>query len=579
MMKKTVTLIIIILLIIVLRINAKSKSFSLNLDQYDFSNNLKTSNIKKELNDDYNIAYEASDTSEFDKKYNDMGIQITYLLIGKPGQNNQNDYQDFKSRKDKLVKNYRYNPVIPKDEKGEYIKESQEYKDDILSGINIPGMFNMLNDMNIEYRQMGTPKVFKISDEYISISILLSNVKIDVKNKLDPMKIDRISTNLVFNYLLKKLSDEYKLYYTIVDLQDDIDEYYSQIIEKEKNSADQGLTINNYILESYKKVYDYSKLEKLSQETIRSIYSNHYQEVVILNTYGNEFGVLSSANGFFLSEGVVVTNYDYVESSLIKGHSIIAIDANGKAYNVTGVISIEPGLNIAVLKLDKATGKEVILGNIEKLEEYDPIIMIGSKTGYKLTMNVGIHISYSKDSNYIQNALPVLSSDAGSPLYNVNGEVVAVNTSIATETAHSIARSTLYLKDLQKKLKATEFSKIEIIDFQDIKEKFFLIEENDEKVINKLPSHIKKIGNIDQSIILPIISVNTYQNITSIRYKNRVSGLIANMNFIADFKTNLLKDKYLEKLNGTSKKIYENDKNKITIISKLDYLIVIVEKK
>ena len=58
---------------------------------------------------------------------------------------------------------------------------------------------------------------------------------------------------------------------------------------------------------SLKQIYDYSKLNAMTEEKINNIYNSNKSNIVILNSYYNNYSV-ASANGFFINEGLIIKN-------------------------------------------------------------------------------------------------------------------------------------------------------------------------------------------------------------------------------------------------------------------------------
>ena len=109
-----------------------------------------------------------------------------------------------------------------------------------------------------------------------------------------------------------------------------------------------------------------------------------------------------------------------------------------------------------------------------------------------------------------------------------------------------------------------------------------IIEILKEKVKKNIPANkwkvYSKIGNIEKNILLKLVKSGYKDGIVSLRYYNKISDYIDNMQMAIGFKEQLIKDGYREELLSSKKCIYKNNKYKVIIMSEFDYLIVVMVK-
>ena len=572
-MKKKKT-IILLLLITSLSVSAASTKFTIDTSKMTLSNSKKTS-ITKEFNDNYNLKKSISNIdSKLEKEITTLTKKTTYLLLGDFNNTTETSEAYYKRRQDYSA--LRYNPEVPKDENSfsGLDENSQEYKDDLVSGITLPGVFNEFNKLNVVYTSFGDIRISK-SDNLIMSSITLPNVRMREENPEKPMEYKTIETNLTIYYTFKELNGEYKLYYLMGETHDSLDDYFIEMENQENSVSFKSIAPYDSNL---KEIYSYEKINSLSTETINNIYNANYNKIFTLTSHYNNYEI-SSANGFLISDGLVITTWNFLEEALVESQYISIKDSNNNIYKIDGVVTINPETDIAIIKLkDKITGK-VVLGNYQELKTEDPAIVISSKTGVGLTVQKGIIIS---NDSYIQSSIPLSKSDEGSPLFNQNGQVIGLNTSKQTNTSISISINSEVLEEIQEKFNNIEFNALESITFDELKEKYYYTKYNEEIVENNIPTSkwkkYSKIGNIKDTIKLKLLKANYKDGIISLRYENTVSDFIGSMQLATAFKEQLIKDGYKETLKGNKKCIYENGRYQIVIMDEFNYLIIVMVK-
>ncbi len=152
-----------------------------------------------------------------------------------------------------------------------------------------------------------------------------------------------------------------------------------------------------------------------------------------------EFGVpqerQSSAlgSGFIIDEkGIVVTN-----NHVITDAEDIIVRVNGDKEFKAKVIGADPLSDIAVLQLE-TTEKfvPVKFGDSDKARIGDWVIAIGNPFGLGGTVTSGIisarnrSIGLSRYEDYIQTDASINSGNSGGPLFDMNGDVIGINTAI-----------------------------------------------------------------------------------------------------------------------------------------------------
>ena len=138
-------------------------------------------------------------------------------------------------------------------------------------------------------------------------------------------------------------------------------------------------------------------------------------------------------SGFIIDKtGMVVTN-----NHVIQGAEDIFVTVNGEQEYEAEIVGADPLSDIAVLKIkSKIEFKPVKFGNSDKARVGDWVIAIGNPFGFGGTVTSGIisarnrSIGLSRYEDYIQTDASINSGNSGGPLFDMNGDVIGINTAI-----------------------------------------------------------------------------------------------------------------------------------------------------
>lgn len=572
-MKKNKLLVIIITFFaFTLSTYALKTNFNFDFKKLSFNSSGKKSDIVDSFNDDYKLDISISKIdADLENEIKQLTKKTTYLLLGDSINKTETSEEYYKRHQEYL--NLRYNPEVPKDPNTHsgLDEESIEYKDDIVSGLSVSGMFNKINELGIIYNSYGNIRV-NVNNDLIISSITLNDVTIKEENADNPLYYKNVNTNITIHYYFKKLNNEYKLYYLFMDELEDLSNYFDEI---ESNESNNKISIMSY--ESpLNSIYNFDKLNNLTDEELNKIYNNNLKNIVYIYSYYNN-KIVANFNGVFINDGLIVTSFSLLEKSLINGQNLYISDLEGKIYELDGVVTVNQETDIAVLKTTEKSNTSIILGENKNIEIEDLVITLSSKTGISLVLQKGILIS---NDGYLQTSIPLELVDAGSPLFDINGNVIGLNTNKSINSTTSLAINSSVLKNIKLKFENMDFNSITSISFEKIKEKYYYTITSDEKNINNVPKNkwneFKKIGNLENSIELELVKASYKDNILSLRYKNEVYDYISSMQLISIYKKNLVKDGFKEIVNNSKKSVYENEKYQIIIMDEFNYLIIVM---
>ena len=138
-------------------------------------------------------------------------------------------------------------------------------------------------------------------------------------------------------------------------------------------------------------------------------------------------------SGFIIDEkGIVITN-----NHVIQDAQDIIVRVNGDKEYKAKVIGADPLSDIAVLQLEtKEKFSPVKFGDSDKARIGDWVIAIGNPFGLGGTVTSGIisarnrSIGLSRYEDYIQTDASINSGNSGGPLFDMNGDVIGINTAI-----------------------------------------------------------------------------------------------------------------------------------------------------
>ncbi len=139
-------------------------------------------------------------------------------------------------------------------------------------------------------------------------------------------------------------------------------------------------------------------------------------------------GVIISADGVVVTNNHVVAGADEVMVKL----------ADGREFKGTD-IKTDPASDLAVMRLKDAKDLPAAkLGNSDSLEIGDWVLAIGNPFELEATVSAGIisgkgrELSRVKRSKFLQTDAAINPGNSGGPLVNLEGEVIGINTAIAS---------------------------------------------------------------------------------------------------------------------------------------------------
>jgi serine protease Do len=161
---------------------------------------------------------------------------------------------------------------------------------------------------------------------------------------------------------------------------------------------------------------------------------------------GNQFQEPEDQRSASLGSGVVVDKNGYIltNNHVVEKATKITVKFmnDDKEYPAT-VIGTDSDTDLAVVHVDRRNLTAAKIGNSDALQVGDWSIAIGSPFGFQATVTAGIVSAVGRDipgdqkqsfQHFIQTDAAINPGNSGGPLINIKGEVVGINTMIASRS-------------------------------------------------------------------------------------------------------------------------------------------------
>ncbi len=143
-------------------------------------------------------------------------------------------------------------------------------------------------------------------------------------------------------------------------------------------------------------------------------------------------GVVVDRNGYILTNNHVVENATRIRVKFTND------DTEYSAH----VVGTDPLTDLAVVKVDKTNLTAAAIGNSDSIQVGDWAVAIGSPFGFNETVTAGIISAKSRDipgdnkgfQHFLQTDAAINPGNSGGPLLNIRGEVIGINTMIASRS-------------------------------------------------------------------------------------------------------------------------------------------------
>jgi serine protease Do len=167
--------------------------------------------------------------------------------------------------------------------------------------------------------------------------------------------------------------------------------------------------------------------------------------------FGNPFGnggtmpQMPQRKGYALGSGVVVDRAGYIltNNHVVDKADRIQVKFTGDTTEYEAkVVGVDAATDLAVIRIEGRNNlTPARIGNSDAVQVGDWAMAIGSPFGFQATVTIGIISAKERDVDPTQQFQHFLQTDAainpgnsGGPLLNINGEVIGINTAIASRS-------------------------------------------------------------------------------------------------------------------------------------------------
>ncbi|SPJ29702.1 Do family serine endopeptidase [Falsiruegeria mediterranea] len=146
-------------------------------------------------------------------------------------------------------------------------------------------------------------------------------------------------------------------------------------------------------------------------------------------------------SGFILEEdGLIVTNHHVIDGA----DTVTVRLADDREFEAT-VVGADPLTDLAVLQIDAGGPLPAVeLGDSDVIRVGEDVVAVGNPFGLSSTVTTGIvsakgrNISEGPYAEFIQTDAAINKGNSGGPLFNMDGEVIGVNSAIYSPTGGSV---------------------------------------------------------------------------------------------------------------------------------------------
>jgi serine protease Do len=160
-----------------------------------------------------------------------------------------------------------------------------------------------------------------------------------------------------------------------------------------------------------------------------------------MDFFGRRGPVTSSGSGVIISnDGYIVTNLHVVKDA----DQIEVITNNNKHSYVAKVIGTDASTDLALLKIEGKGLAHMVMANSDDVKVGEWVLAVGNPFNLTSTVTAGIVSAKGRNINIVNSRFPIESfiqtdaainpGNSGGALVNTNGDLVGINTAIASNT-------------------------------------------------------------------------------------------------------------------------------------------------
>lgn len=152
----------------------------------------------------------------------------------------------------------------------------------------------------------------------------------------------------------------------------------------------------------------------------------------------------AGGSGFIISaDGYLITNHHVVD-----GADEVRVTLKDRREFTAKVVGSDEQSDVALLKIDATGLPAVAMGDSDRVKPGQWAVAIGSPFGLSYTVTAGVVSAVGRNLNdsqryvpFIQNDLSINRGNSGGPLFNLDGQVIGINSQIFSQTGGSVGIS------------------------------------------------------------------------------------------------------------------------------------------
>ncbi|MCK4661522.1 MAG: Do family serine endopeptidase [Bacteroidales bacterium] len=177
--------------------------------------------------------------------------------------------------------------------------------------------------------------------------------------------------------------------------------------------------------------------------------NRNYQQREVPIAFGS--GVIITKDGYIVTNNHVIKNSDNIEVVL-----------NDRRSYLAKIVGTDPTTDIALLKIDEKDLPYISYANSDDLQVGEWVLAVGNPFNLTSTVTAGIVSAKARNINILKNKLAIESfiqtdaavnaGNSGGALVNIEGELIGINTAIATGTGYYYGYSFAIPSNIVKKV-------------------------------------------------------------------------------------------------------------------------------
>ena len=218
--------------------------------------------------------------------------------------------------------------------------------------------------------------------------------------------------------------------------------------------------------------------------------------------FGRRGQVSSSGSGVIISEdGFIVTNNHVID----KADQIEVVLNNSRYAYKAKVIGTDPSSDLALLKIEAKKLPKISFANSDKLEIGEWVIAVGNPFNLTSTVTAGIVSAKGRNINIVNSTFPIESfvqtdaainpGNSGGALVNLRGELVGINTAIASKTGSYTGYGFAIPSNLVAKIVK------DLIEHSEVQRAFTGME-----VVDITADNLEKAGNLENGVFVDFVA-------------------------------------------------------------------------